>query len=102
MTHVYKVLLSSAPPLTSFSVNSTLGPEAICCCLQTSTYCCFYQGGEIYMYRNVRSQNFYIYFLSYMDTCIAIIMYCQRLFLLVTGQQHCLHKFFWGEETYLR
>ena len=23
-------------------------PEAICCCLQTSTYCCFNQGGEIY------------------------------------------------------
>ena len=33
------------------------------------------------MYRNFRSQNFYIYFLSYMDT---IIMYCQRLFLLFT------------------
>ena len=25
-----------------------------------------------------------LYFLSYMDTCIAIIMYCQRLFLLLT------------------
>ena len=25
-----------------------------------------------------------------MDTCIAIIMYCQRLFLLFTGKQHCL------------
>ena len=27
-----------------------------------------------------------------MDACIAIIMYCQRLFLLLTGKQHCLHK----------
>ena len=27
-----------------------------------------------------------------MDTCIAIIMYCLRLFLLFTGKQHCLHK----------
>ena len=27
-----------------------------------------------------------------MDTCIAIIMYCPRLFLLFTGKQHCLHK----------
>ena len=26
-----------------------------------------------------------------MDTCIAIIMYCLRLFLLFTGKQHCLH-----------
>ena len=25
-----------------------------------------------------------------MDTCIAIIMYFQRLFLLFTGKQHCL------------
>ena len=62
-THVHYVLLSSAPPLTSFIVlyitNSTLVPEAICCCLQTSTYCCFYQGGEIYiMYRYFCSQNF--------------------------------------------
>ena len=30
-----------------------------------------------------------IYFLSYMDTCIAIIMYCQMLFCF-TGKQHCL------------
>ena len=36
-----------------------------------------------------------------MDTCIAIIMYCQRLFLFFTGKQHCLHKhFFLG--TYLQ
>ena len=35
-----------------------------------------------------------LYFLSYMDTCIAIIMYCQRLFLLFTCKQHCLHNFF--------
>ena len=36
-----------------------------------------------------------------MDTCIAIIMYCLRLFLLFTGKQHCLHKqFFRG--TYLQ
>ena len=27
-----------------------------------------------------------------MDTCIAIIMYCLRLFLLFTGKQHCLHR----------
>ena len=36
-----------------------------------------------------------------MDTCIAIIMYCQRLFLLFTGKQHCLHKHFLGG-TYLQ
>ena len=36
-----------------------------------------------------------------MDTCIAIIMYCLRLFLLFTGKQHCLlKKFFRG--TYLQ
>ena len=36
-----------------------------------------------------------------MDTCIAIIMYCLRLFLLFTGKQHCLLKqFFRG--TYLQ
>ena len=44
-----------------YIANSTLVPEAICCCLQTSTYFCFYQGGEIYMYRNFRSQNFYTF-----------------------------------------
>ena len=27
-----------------------------------------------------------------MDTCIAIIMYWPRLFLLFIGKQHCLHK----------
>ena len=27
-----------------------------------------------------------------MDTCITIIMYCLRLFLLFTGKQHCLIK----------
>ena len=79
-----------------YITNSTLLPEAICCCLQTSTYCCFYQGREIYMYINFRSQNFYT-LLSYMDTCIAIIMYCQRLFLLFTCKQHCLHTFFSGD-----
>ena len=31
-----------------------------------------------------------LYFFSYMDTCIAIIMYCKRLFLLFTGK-HCFH-----------
>ena len=32
-----------------------------------------------------------------MDTCIAIIMYYPRLFLLFTGKQHCLHlKKNWG------
>ena len=36
-----------------------------------------------------------------MDTCIAIIMYCQRLFLLFTGKQHCLHKHFF-RGTYLQ
>ena len=36
-----------------------------------------------------------------MDTCIAIIMYCHRLFLLFTGKQHCsLKKIFRG--TYLQ
>ena len=35
-----------------------------------------------------------------MDTFIAIIMYCLRLFLLFTGKQHCLHKFFF-QGTYL-
>ena len=36
-----------------------------------------------------------------MDTCIAIIMYCLRLFLLITSKQHCLFKkFFRG--TYLQ
>ena len=36
-----------------------------------------------------------------MDTYIAIIMYCLRLFLLFTGKQHCLLKqFFRG--TYLQ
>ena len=34
------------------------------------------------MYINFRSQNVY--------TFLAIIMYCQRLFLLFTGKQHCL------------
>ena len=32
-----------------------------------------------------------------MDTCIANIMYCQRLFLLFTGKQHCLHNFLGGD-----
>ena len=36
-----------------------------------------------------------------MDTCIAIIMYCLRLFLLFTGKQHCLLKQFFGG-TYLQ
>ena len=31
-----------------YITNNTLVPEAICCCLQTSTYSCFCQGGEIY------------------------------------------------------
>ena len=30
---------------------------------------------------------------------IAIIMYCQRLFLLFTGKQHCLHKKNFGGPT---
>ena len=34
-----------------------------------------------------------LYFFSYMDTCIAIIMYCQMQFLLFTGK-NCLHNFF--------
>ena len=33
---------------TTIITNSTLVPEAIRCCLQTSTYCCFHKGGEIY------------------------------------------------------
>ena len=33
-----------------------------------------------------------------MDTCIAIRMYCLRLFLLFTGKQHCLYfKKNWGD-----
>ena len=56
------------------------------------TYRCFYQGGKIYMYRNFRSQNLYIFLVIIMDTCIAVIMYRQRLFLLFTGKQYCLHK----------
>ena len=44
------------------------------------------------MYRNFRSQNYYT--LSYMDTCITIIMYCQGLFLLFTSKQYCLHIFY--------
>ena len=39
----------------------TMLPEAIGCCLQTSTYCCFYQGSEIYMYIHFHSQNFYAF-----------------------------------------
>ena len=31
-----------------------------------------------------------------MDTCIAIIIYCPRLFLLFIGKQHCLHKNIFG------
>ena len=42
------------------------------------------------MYRNFRSQNLFFFFI-YMDTCIVIIMYCLRLFLLFTGKQDCLH-----------
>ena len=34
-----------------------------------------------------------------MDTFIAIIMYCLRLFLLFTGKQHCLHYFFFRGPT---
>ena len=34
-----------------------------------------------------------------METCIAIKMYCQRLFLLFTGKQHCLHKHFFRGST---
>ena len=96
-------------------------PEAICCCLQTcnvleskvmvantctcilsqtSTYSCFCRGGEIYNYY-VEKLSFpkLLYFLCYMNTCIAIIMYCQRLFLLFTCKQHCLHKKIFGGPT---
>ena len=37
------------------------------------------------MYINFRSQNFYTF-----ELFIAIVMYCQILFLLFTGKQHCL------------
>ena len=84
--------------LVLYITNSTLLPEAICCCLQTSTYCCFYQGSEIYMYINFYSQNFYTFEL-YGHVLLIYIMYCQRLLLLFTGKQHCLH-FFQG--TYLQ
>ena len=36
--------------LVLYITNRTLLPEAICCSLQTSKYCCFYQGGK-YIYR---------------------------------------------------
>ena len=39
------------------------------------------------------------YFFSYMETCIAIIMYCQRLFLLFTGKQYCKKIFFFRGPT---
>ena len=89
MENTYKLSLSLATPLTSlvlYVTNSTLVPEAIRCCLQTSSYCCFYQHiicTETFVHKT--------YFLSYMDAYIAIILYCQRLFLLFTGKQHCLH-----------
>ena len=34
-----------------------------------------------------------------MDSCIAIIMYFPRLFLLFIGKQHCLHKTMFGGPT---
>ena len=34
-----------------------------------------------------------------METCIAIIMYCPRLFLLFTGKQNFLHKIFFRGPT---
>ena len=34
-----------------------------------------------------------------MDTCVAIIMYCQMLFLLFTGNEYCLHKNIFGGPT---
>ena len=50
--------------------------EAICYCLQTSTYSCFYQGGEICIETCVHKTS------NYMDTFIVIIMYCQRYLLV--------------------
>ena len=47
--------------LVLYITDRTLLPEAICCSLQTSTYCCFYQGGKIYMYTNFCSQNLYTF-----------------------------------------
>ena len=37
---------------------------------------------------------------GHMYIYIAIIMYCQMLFLLFTSKQHCLHTFFWGGPTF--
>ena len=77
-----------------YIINSTLVPEAINFVVvykPLHTVVFIKAVRYIIMYINFRSQNFYIYFFSYMDTCIAIIMYCQRLFLLFTGKQRCLH-----------
>ena len=75
-------------------------PEAICCCLQTSTYICFCQGGEIYNYVEKLSFPKLLYFLSYNYVHMyCFIMYCQRLFLLFTCRQHCLHKIFFRGPT---
>ena len=46
------------------------------------------------MYRNFRSQNFYTFGVIWTHVLLRIIMYCQRLFLLFTGKEHCLHKHF--------
>ena len=48
------------------------------------------------MYINFCSQNVYIYFLSYMDTCIVIIIYCQRHFLLLLVNNIVYINFFGG------
>ena len=44
-----------------------------------------------YIYKLSFTKPLYIF--SYMDTCIAIIMYCQMQLLLFTGK-HCLYNFF--------
>ena len=57
----------------------------------------FDQGGEIY---NVYKLSFtkLLYFLSYMDTCIAIIMYCQRFRCI--SHMLCQNTFIFGKLCY--
>ena len=83
MTHVYQVSFSLAPLLSLFVVVYKHLHTVVCD-----------QGSEIYNYVYKLSFTKLLYFLSYLDTCIAIIMYCQRLFLLFTGKHYCLHKNF--------
>ena len=75
----------------NYITNSALVPEAICCCLQTSTCCYFYQGGEIICIETFVHKTSILF-----ELYGAIIMYCQRLFLLFTDKQNCLHTLFFS------